>query len=244
MLDALARRPPLELTAVPLDDSAIGTGRPSRPRIGLAPARKDRDMTQPTLSTARLRLLPLADEHLNFEVELDSDPEVMHYIDGRARSRVEAEQAHERRLAAAREVPGLGFWAGFTHGGFIGWWILQPPNGPDQPKRAGEADLGYRLLRRHWRHGYASEGARELIRYGFADLGLNRIFAQTMAVNAASRATMSAVGLTFVRAFISGEPYADLPEAEQGEVEYEITRTTWLGGHAAAGATHPSGETG
>jgi hypothetical protein len=66
-----------------------------------------------------------------------------------------------------------------------------------------------------------------------------------MAVNAASRATMSAVGLTFVRAFISGEPYADpIPEAEQGEVEYEITRTTWLGRHAAAGATHPSGETG
>lgn len=185
-------------------------------------------MAQPTLDTERLRLVPLADEHLRFEVELDSDPEVMRYISGRARSPEEVEQLHRRRLAASVEVPGLGFWAGFAAEEFVGWWILQPPNGPDQPRAAGEADLGYRLLRRHWRRGYASEGARELVRYGFEDVGLNRIFAQTMAVNVASRATMSAVGLTFARAFISGEPYDDLlPGAEQGEVEYEITRTTW-----------------
>lgn len=103
-----------------------------------------------------------------------------------------------------------------------------PPNGPDQPKVAGEADLGYRLASRYWRRGYATEGARELIRYGFADVGLTRIFAQTMAVNTASRATMNAAGLAFVRAFICGEPYDDpIPGAEQGEVEYEITRTRW-----------------
>jgi RimJ/RimL family protein N-acetyltransferase len=67
-----------------------------------------------------------------------------------------------------------------------------------------------------------------LVRYGFEDVGLNRIFAQTLAVNAASRATMTAVGMTFTRAFISDEPYDDLVEgAELGEVEYELTRTTW-----------------
>lgn len=185
-------------------------------------------MAQPTLHSDRLRLVPLADDHLELEVELDSDPEVMRYLIGRAASRAEVEQAHRRRLAAAREVPGLGFWAGFADGDFVGWWILQPPHGPDQPKVAGTADLGYRLLRRYWRRGYASEGARELIRYGFTDVRLDRIIAQTMAVNAASRATMSAVGLTFARAFVSAEPYEDtIPGAEQGEVEYEITRTAW-----------------
>jgi RimJ/RimL family protein N-acetyltransferase len=185
-------------------------------------------MAQPRLHTERLGLVPLADEHLAFEIELDSDPEVMRYITGRALSRVEVERTHRRRLAAAHEVPGLGFWAGFADDKFIGWWILRPPNGPDQPRIAGEADLGYRLLRRHWRHGYASEGARRLIRYAFEEVGLDRIFAQTMAANAASRASMAAVGLTFARAFISGEPYDDLiPDAEQGEVEYELTRTTW-----------------
>jgi RimJ/RimL family protein N-acetyltransferase len=183
---------------------------------------------QPTLHTQRLRLAPLADEHLEFEIELDADPEVMRYIAGRPRSPAEVQHAHRRRLAAAEEVPGLGFWAGFTGEEFVGWWILQPPNGPDQPRVAGEADLGYRLLRRHWRQGYASEGAREMIRYGFEELRLDRIFAQTMAVNAASRATMSTVGLTFNRAFVSGEPYDDpFPGTEHGEVEYELTRGSW-----------------
>lgn len=190
-------------------------------------------MTQPTLYTERLQLVPLSDAHLELETALDADPEVMRYLTGRVLSRAEVKRAHQRRIAAAREIPGLGFWAGFAAGEFVGWWILQPPHGPDQPKVAGEADLGYRLMRRHWRRGYASEGARELIRYGFDDVGLNRIFAQTMAANTAARATMNAAGLSHVRAFISG-PYDDLvPGAEQGEVEYEITRSTWRRNRAA-----------
>ncbi len=185
-------------------------------------------MTQAPLRTERLRLEPLADKHFEAEVELDSDPEVMRYLSGLALSRDEVAQAHRRRLRAAAEVPGLGFWAGYAADAFVGWWILQPPSGPDQPKIAREADLGYRLLRRQWRNGYASEGARELIRYGFAEMGLERIFAQTTAVNTASRATMNAAGLTFSRAFLSAETFDNpIDGAELGEVEYEITRTTW-----------------
>lgn len=81
-------------------------------------------------------------------------------------------------------------------------------------------------MRKYWRQGYASEGARELIRYGFADLGLDRIFAQTMAANKASRATMNAVGLSFARGFASGDGDA-IPGSEQGEVEYDTTPTRW-----------------
>jgi RimJ/RimL family protein N-acetyltransferase len=194
-------------------------------------------MAQPTLYTERLRLVPLTDDHLELEVELDSDPEVMRYLTGRGSSRAEVEAAHHRRIAAAREAPGLGYWVGFADEVFVGWWILQPPHGPDQPEVPGEADLGYRLLRRHWRQGYASEGARELIRYGFTDIGLDRIFAQTMAVNTASRATMEAAGLTFARAFVTGGTYDDpVQGADRGEVEYEITRTTW---HRHLGDTPP-----
>jgi RimJ/RimL family protein N-acetyltransferase len=189
-------------------------------------------MPQPTLHTARLNLLPLSDEHLDLEAELDADPEVMRYLTGRAMTRREVEPVHHRRLETARAAPGLGFWVGFDQDTFIGSWILQPPHGPDQPKVPGEADLGYRLLRRHWRSGYAAEGARELIRYGFQVLGLTRIFAQTLAVNTASRATMTAAGLSFTRAFASTDPDDAVPGAEQGEVEYEITRRSWQQRHA------------
>jgi RimJ/RimL family protein N-acetyltransferase len=216
----------------------VGVGRPSpltpraprRKRVEIAVARQGRigTVTQPTLHTERLRLVPLAEEHLDLEAELDADPKVMRYLTGRAMSREETEQAHRRRLAAAARAPGLGFWVGFANSDFIGWWILQPPHGPDQPEREGEADLGYRLLRRHWRRGYASEGARELIRYGFTDVGLTRIFAQTMAVNTPSRAAMAAVGLDYARGFVTAGVYEDeIAGSEQGEVEYEITRDTW-----------------
>ena len=105
-------------------------------------------------------LVPLSDDHLELEVELDSDPVVLRHLYSRARTRTEVEASHRRRMAASEEVAGLGFWVGIVDGAFVGWWILQPPNGPDQPKVQGEADLGYRLLRRWWRQGLASEGAR------------------------------------------------------------------------------------
>ena len=89
----------------------------------------------------------------------------MRYLTGRASTREEVEASHARRLAAAQKVDGLGFWVGLVdETDFVGWWILQPAHGPDQPDDPAVADLGYRLLRRHWRKGLASEGARELVR--------------------------------------------------------------------------------
>jgi RimJ/RimL family protein N-acetyltransferase len=158
-------------------------------------------MPQQTLHTERITLVPLADGHLEWEAELDSDPEVMRYLSGRASTREEVESSHATRMAAAQKVDGLGFWVGLVDDEFVGWWILQPAHGPDQPDDRHVADLGYRVLRRHWRKGLASEGSRELMRYGFDDIGLDRIIAQTLTVNAASRAVMERVGLTFVRTF-------------------------------------------
>ena len=181
---------------------------------------------QASLRTARLALVPLSDEHLEFEVELDGDPEVMRYLEPRPRTRAEVVAIHTRRIAAGSVVPGLGFWVGSVDGAPVGWWLLEPVRDGGEPV-PGTAELGYRLLRRHWQQGLASEGSRELLRHGFTDLGLTRVIAQTMAVNAGSRATMAAVGMTHVRDF---RPEFDepLPGAEQGEVEYAITRAEWL----------------
>jgi RimJ/RimL family protein N-acetyltransferase len=190
-------------------------------------ARKNASVSQAMLHTDRILLVPLSDEHLEHEIELDADPEVMRFLDGRARTREEVEISHRRRLALARSAAGLGFWTGFVDGRFVGWWLLEPPQRADQGPIEGQAELGYRLLRRYWRQGLASEGARELIRHGFEDLGLTRVFAETMAVNTASRATMSSVGMHYIRTFHLNwdEP---LPGSELGEVEYAITRRQWL----------------
>ena len=184
-------------------------------------------MPQATLHTDRITLVPLAHEHLDFEVELDSDPAVMRYLgNGTARTRVEVERFHARRLSAADAVDRLGFWVGLVDGTPVGWWILEPPERPDQGVVVGQAELGYRLLQSFWRQGFASEGSRELLRHGFTDLGLHRVFAETMAVNTASRATMASLGLQHVRTF---HPTYDVPIKghEHGEVEYAITREQW-----------------
>jgi RimJ/RimL family protein N-acetyltransferase len=183
--------------------------------------------------SARLELLPLGDEHLPHEIELDSDPEVLRHLSTRASTPEEVERAHRVRRGRALEVDGLGVWIGFTASAFVGMWMLQPPHGPSQAKVPGEADLGYRLLRRHWRQGYAREGSLELIRYGFEDLGLDRIFAQTMTVNTPSRATMTSVGMRYVRQFFEHDD-DDVPGHEQGEVEYEILRADWISNRSNA----------
>jgi RimJ/RimL family protein N-acetyltransferase len=177
---------------------------------------------QTTLQTGRIRLVPLGDEHLEREVELDADPAVMRYLgNGRAQPREQVVRRHQARLADA--VPGLGFWAGLVDGDFVGWWLLKPPQRPDQCPVDGCAELGYRLHSRYWRQGLATEGGRELLRHGFEDLGLTRVNASTMAVNTASRATMAALGLTYVRGFAL--PFDDpIPGRELGEAEYAITR--------------------
>jgi RimJ/RimL family protein N-acetyltransferase len=129
-------------------------------------------------------------------------------------------------MTVAQKVDGLGFWIGLVDQEFVGWWTLQPAHGPDQPNDPGVADLGYRLLRRHWRKGLATAGARELVRYGFDDVGLDRIIAQTLSVNARSRAVMERAGLTYARTFPTSIT-APVEGVEEGEVEYEMTREQW-----------------
>ena len=180
------------------------------------------------LETDRLLLRAPVPEDADALAPMYADPEVMRYVgNGTARTPDEVAGYHRRRLATAERAAGFGFWAGFTAEQFVGWWILEPPDRPDQGPVTGQAALGYRLLRRYWRQGLASEGARELLRHGFADLGLHRIFAETMAVNEASPATMASIGLRYVRTFTADweEPIAG---SEHGEVEYAITRDEWL----------------
>jgi len=198
-------------------------------------------MAQPILRTARLLLVPLADRHLDLEVRLDSDPEVLRYISGRARSRDEVAASHARRMALADRVDGLGYWMAFGSGGgtrgttpperedegeFVGLMMLPPAHGPDQPDDPTVCDLGYRLVRRYWRQGLASEASRTLLRHAFDSVGQSRVIAQTMATNAGSRRVMEAIGMRYVRTYFP--PWEEpLPDADRGEVEYEITREMW-----------------
>jgi RimJ/RimL family protein N-acetyltransferase len=167
------------------------------------------------LETPRLDLRPLTVRDVDLLLELDSDPEVMRFISGgKPSSRKEVEATVQDSLGAR--------WIAFRKDtdAFIGWFGLNPSGDT-------ERELGYRLRRDAWRQGFATEGAREIVRHAFADLGVTRIWAQTMTANAGSRGVMERVGLRYSHTFFLewDEPIAG---AEFGDVEYELLSADWL----------------
>jgi RimJ/RimL family protein N-acetyltransferase len=127
-------------------------------------------------------------------------------------------------LSCYKRFDRLGTWVAESaaNGKFLGWFCLRP--GPDAD--ITNVDLGYRLHRASWNQGLATEGSRALIDRGFTELGVRRIFAHTMTLNAASRRVMEKCGLTFVGTIPYDGPFP-IEGAELGEVEYALTRADW-----------------
>lgn len=143
------------------------------------------------LVTLRLALHEITPQHANELHELDSDPRVMRYIgDGRASTRQQIDDIMRRLPRTYTLYPGLGTWRATRrdNGDFIGWFALKYIPG------TVEVEVGYRLRHAAWGRGYATEGARELVRYGFDDLGLHRILGVTHPDNAASQNVLLKLG--------------------------------------------------
>jgi RimJ/RimL family protein N-acetyltransferase len=183
------------------------------------------------LETSRLVLRRLTLDDVDALTALDSDPEVMFFITaGRPTPRDEIENEVLPHWLAQYETGDLGFWAAIEKetGEFLGWFHLRA-DGQNQ------AELGYRLRRDAWGKGYATEGSRALVDKGFADLGLDRIRAETMVVNTASRRVMEKAGLTYVRTFFADWPHK-IPGDEHGDVEYALDRSEWTRRGSTCGA--------
>ena len=182
------------------------------------------------LTTDRLVLRCFTMDDEDNLVDLDGDPEVMHFITGglptpRTEIRNDYLPAY---LDYYRRYPGYGFWVAEERetSTFLGWFHFRP--GPDRP--ADEPELGYRLRKAAWGKGYGTEGSRALIDKGFTEFGVRRVYACTMAVNDRSRHVMEKAGMTLARSFHEDWPYK-IPGDEHGEVEYAITRPEWEAQH-------------
>lgn len=173
-------------------------------------------MTRPRLTTERLVLEPLRSDHAELLVAMNADPAVMRFISGESFSRERTLRSLPTWVADQR---GLGFWAGFQDGDFVGVWCLERDR-----DGAGAAELSYRLPRSAWGRGLATEGAAAVLDHGFGTVGLQRVWAETMAVNRASRAVLERLGFTFERS-LPGDPPTE--GWEEGEVVYAVDRATW-----------------
>ncbi|MFC5183445.1 GNAT family N-acetyltransferase [Actinomadura harenae] len=125
---------------------------------------------------------------------LNADPEVMrHFPDVMTRAE---SNALADRLDAAIEARGFGFWAleVAATGRFIGFTGLSVPRFDAHFTPAVE--IGWRLSRDSWGHGYATEAARRSLDVAFSDLGLTEVVSFTAVENTRSRAVMRRIGMT------------------------------------------------
>ena len=175
------------------------------------------------LETDRLVLRGFTEADAGHLYELNGDHDVMWFLSGGEPT--PREEVRDRIipffLSFYERYEGLGFWAAETRaaGDFLGWFHLRPAEDDS-------VDLGYRLRKAAWNQGYATEGSRALIRKCFTDLGVVRVVAHTMTVNQPSRRVMEKCGLALVRTYHSDD-VPDIPGADQGEVEYALTREQW-----------------
>ena len=157
--------------------------------------------------------------------ELNADPEVMRYFE-RPLDRA-ASDAMIDRIEARFDELGYGLWAVEVQatGQFIGFTGLsrQTFEAPFTPA----VEVGWRLARAAWGHGYATEAATAALDFGFRRGGLAEIVSTTTRTNERSQAVMRRLGMT--RDPADDFEHPDLSEGHplRWHVLYRITRDKW-----------------
>jgi RimJ/RimL family protein N-acetyltransferase len=150
------------------------------------------------LRTDRLRLRRwLPGDRAPFAA-LNADPRVTEHLP-KGLSREESDSL-AARIEAHFDRHGFGLWAVEICGAapFAGFLGLSVP--------AFEAhftpcvEIGWRLGAEHWGYGYATEGGRAALAFGFEALGLQEVVSFTVPANARSRRVMERIGMTCVPA--------------------------------------------
>jgi RimJ/RimL family protein N-acetyltransferase len=146
------------------------------------------------LRTPRLLMRQWRDSDRMPFAGMNADPEVMaHFY-----SPMDAAQSDEfvDRMRTHLEEHGWGLWAVEVIAtgefiGFVGLW----PIGFDPFLGRHQREIGWRLKRSAWGHGYAGEAAREALRHAFEDLGWPEVVSFTAVSNVKSQAVMERIGM-------------------------------------------------
>jgi RimJ/RimL family protein N-acetyltransferase len=181
----------------------------------------------PTLRTERLILRPWRDQDVAPFAALNADPEVMAEMGG-PRHRADSEAA-ARRIREHFDTHGYGLWAAELPDveSFIGFIGLAIPG--FEASFTPCVEIGWRLARAYWGQGYASEGARAALDFGFERLGLEEIVSFTTITNLRSRRVMERIGM--IRRAEEDFDHPNLPEGHplRRHVLYRIGHEQWRG---------------
>jgi RimJ/RimL family protein N-acetyltransferase len=146
------------------------------------------------MRTDRLMMRRWRDADRGPYAAMNADPEVMRYFPA-ALDRATSDASVDR-IEALFDRQGFGLWALeiAETGEFIGFTGLNPM--PDGVPGAGGMEVGWRLARQAWHHGYATEAARAAVDVAFNGAGLAEIWSMTAVLNEPSQAVMRRLGMT------------------------------------------------
>ncbi len=169
------------------------------------------------LETSRLLFRAHELEDIDAYCAMEADPEVRRYVGGAPRPREQAETRFRQGLSADISDH-LSLWATLykPENCYIGRCGIYPHFGDDSRPIPGEGVLAFYIARPYWGRGLATEAGEAFLRFGFEELGLDRIVATVQDGNDASTHVLEKLGLHLIR-------------TEQGQYRvfhhFEITRT-------------------
>jgi RimJ/RimL family protein N-acetyltransferase len=173
------------------------------------------------LTTARLRLEPFDDVHVDGLHALNSDEEVMRYISGRAEKREETIASVERVKTRWAKC-GFSWWSfiELKTGEVVGAGCIQHlRQSQSDPDPAFPLEIGWRLRRDRWWHqGLAYEASIAMADFAFRNLEAKLLLAVCHPENAASAALMKRLDMRY-RGIESWY--------ERDMATYEITSDEW-----------------
>ena len=174
------------------------------------------------IRTERLRLRRWLPSDLAPFAAMNAAPEVTEFLPTPL-TRQESD-AIVVRAEASFEQQGFGLWAveildAAPFAGFVG--LSRPRfDAPFQPC----VEIGWRFAPEHWGHGYATEGARAVLAYGFEVIGLGEIVSFTVPANTRSRRVMEKIGMTHDPADDFDHPSLPAGHPLRRHVLYRIAR--------------------
>lgn len=154
-------------------------------------------MHDPIIQTERLHLRQWREEDMELFIALNQDEKVREYFFPRFLSPEESKASlalitdHIERLS-------WGFWAAslIDTGEFIGCIGLEEVYFNAHFNASSKAiGIGWRLANNYWGKGYATEGAKAALKYGFKTLNFKEIVSYTTLQNGRSKKVMEKIGM-------------------------------------------------
>ena len=170
------------------------------------------------LRTERLLLRRWRDADREPFAALNADPRVMEYLP-KLLSREESDALADRIESHCAEH-GFGLWAVEVPGQvpFMGWIGLSIPG--FETHFTPCVEIGWRLAAEQWNKGYATEGARAALEFGFAKLDLTEVVSFTVPDNIRSRRVMEKIGMRHLEDF--EHPLLDPGHPLRSHVLYKV----------------------